>query len=153
CFTNRQMALAMIDFIWSREDLRPDLDPVYLAYWADDPYSTDLSSRFLEAVTVPGAQAVARHVAAIAGCSVAGGFPWDSSEIGRNDLSAGGIPHSERIEYSVGTFDRPNRWEAQAASNLMDAKLNQHPEQKRPLLVVTPAATQPARRFLHSLVR
>src|SRR5206468_2027752 len=39
CFTNRQMAGAMIDFIWSRDELRPDSDPVYLAFWADDPYS------------------------------------------------------------------------------------------------------------------
>jgi hypothetical protein len=153
CFTNRQMALTMVDFLWSRDDLRPDADPVYLAFWADDPYSNDLSARFLEAVNMPVARTAARDWAAIAGFTLAGGLPVDLSGLGRRQMSSGGIPQSERIEYSVGTFDRPNRWEAQAANSLMDTKLTQYPTQKRPLLIVTPAATQPARRFLRGLVR
>jgi hypothetical protein len=153
CFTNRQMALTMVDFLWSRDDLRPDADPVYLAFWADDPYSNDLSARFLEAVNMPLGRTAARDWAAIAGFALAGGLPLDFSGPGLRQLSSGGIPQSERIEYSVGTFDRPNRWEAQAANSLMDTKLTQYPMQRRPLLIVTPAATQPARRFLRGLVR
>src|SRR5205807_1120575 len=39
CFTNRQIARAVADFVWWRRDLRPDRPPVYLACWNDDPYS------------------------------------------------------------------------------------------------------------------
>src|SRR5262249_62355637 len=46
CFTNKQMAMAVSDFIWSRDDLRPDKDPVYMAQLNDDSYSHDLIDGF-----------------------------------------------------------------------------------------------------------
>jgi hypothetical protein len=46
CFTNRQMARAVTDFIWSQDDLRPDSQPIYLTSWKDDPYSEDLYDEF-----------------------------------------------------------------------------------------------------------
>jgi hypothetical protein len=52
CFTNRQMAEAVTDFIWSRDDLRPDADPLYSMYWRDDRYSTDLNQRFVSALAL-----------------------------------------------------------------------------------------------------
>jgi hypothetical protein len=153
CFTNRQMAVAMVDFIWSRDDLRPDSEPFYLAYWADDPYSTDLSSRFLEALNLPEARTVARDWATLTAFQLAGGFPLDLGGARRGPFASTGLPVSERIEYSVGSSDRPNRWEVQAANNLLKAKLADHPRQARPLLLITPAASQSARRFLRGLAR
>jgi hypothetical protein len=153
CFTNRQMAAAMVDFIWSRDDLRPDSEPVYLAYWADDPYSNDLSTRFLEALNIPEARVAGQDWAALTAFLVAGGFPLDFGGTGRRPFASAGIPISERIEYSVGSSDRPNRWEAQAADNLLKAKLTDYPTQARPLLLITPAASQSAHRFLRALAR
>jgi hypothetical protein len=46
CFTNRQMARAVTDFIWSQDDLRPDSQPIYMTSWKDDPYSEDLYDEF-----------------------------------------------------------------------------------------------------------
>src|SRR5258708_4047692 len=46
CFTNRQMAEAVTDFIWGRPELRPDPGPVYVTMWRDDAYSLDLTDRF-----------------------------------------------------------------------------------------------------------
>src|SRR5262249_49663878 len=54
CFTNRQMAEAVADFIWSRPELRPDTAPVYLTAWQDDPYSRDLAEQFHEAIGPEG---------------------------------------------------------------------------------------------------
>jgi hypothetical protein len=60
-------------------------------------------------------------------------------------------PTPERIPFSVGPFLHPNRWESEAANGLLD-KVSQSPSQRRPLLVL-PASTQPARRFLRALDR
>ena len=51
CFTNQQMATAVSDFIWSRDDLRPTRDPVYMAMWNDDSYSRDLIEGFWGALS------------------------------------------------------------------------------------------------------
>jgi hypothetical protein len=79
-----------------------------------------------------------------------GGLPVDGSlALGYFRL---GTPYSLNIPYSVGTFGRPNRWEVLEGGRLIEWKLQYHPEQQRPLLVL-PAATQPSRRFLRALVR
>jgi hypothetical protein len=54
CFTNRQMATAVTEFLASQEDLRPDPGPLYLAIWLDDSYSRDLGERFSEAQQTNG---------------------------------------------------------------------------------------------------
>jgi hypothetical protein len=46
CFTNRQMAAAVTDFIWTHDELRPDAEPVYTVFWEDDAYSMDLNESF-----------------------------------------------------------------------------------------------------------
>src|SRR5262245_31446028 len=48
CFTNRQMATAVTEFLASQDDLRPDPGPLYLAVWDDDSYSRDLGERFIQ---------------------------------------------------------------------------------------------------------
>jgi hypothetical protein len=52
CFTNSQMAEAVTDFVWNCPDLRPSGNPpaVYRLEWQDDPYSSDLSLHFAEAL-------------------------------------------------------------------------------------------------------
>jgi hypothetical protein len=62
-------------------------------------------------------------------------------------------PVSAHIDYSVGGFDQPNRWEAREVKSLMEAKVAQLPEQRRPLLVLAAPSSPPARRFLHGLAR
>src|SRR5262249_10389106 len=152
CFTNRQMAEAVTDFTWSQCDLRPDSDPVYLTHWLDDPYSSDLSRRFLEAIRQQAVRATARDWASAAGRAAAGGTPLDLGNLWWGQFRMAKWPEATRIPYSVGTFDHPNRWEVEAARDLMETKLSKYPEQQRPLLVV-PAAIQPVRRFLRALMR
>ncbi len=155
CFTNRQMAEAVTDFIWSQSRLRPDSDPLYLTYWEDDPYSRDLNRRFCEALQTAAIRATARNVARyctwFAGFMGAGGMPVDVGFVCRahfRELT----PFSRSVLYSVGTFDRPNQWEVQVAKELMEEKINNHALQQQPLLIV-PAAAGPSRRFLRAMVR
>ena len=150
CFTNRQMAEAVVDFIWGQEELRPDGDPVYLTYWKDDPYSRDLMQRYLDAFQLPATIGAARDWGRLAGFAVMGGLPLDG--LLACDPFRLGTPYSLNIPYSVGTFGRPNRWEVLEGGRLIEWKLQYHAEQRRPLLVL-PAATQPSRRFLRALVR
>jgi len=124
CFSNHQMGDAVTSFIWSRPDeLRPDSFPAYVVVWQDDPYSGDLIDGFLGAL---------RPYHNRTGAS---GEPW--------------IPNY--IPWSVGSFDRPNRHEAEAARELLD-ELHKQPRQKRPLLVLS-GQSQPARRFVRALAR
>ncbi len=123
CSTNQQMARAVTEFVWSQDELRPDTAPVYVAQWEDDAYSKDLTARFCESLNVA--------------------------------LDAHGpsqFPVSSRIDYSVGGFDEPNRWEGPAIKELLDAKMSkQNADQRRPVLVLSAPSTQPARRFLRGL--
>ena len=151
CFTNRQMAEAVTDFIWSQSDLRPDSDPLYVTHWQDDPYSCDLNRRFLDAVRLPAIRAAARDWAAWAGYTITGGIPLSGGDQWWSQFRLA-TPESTSIPYSVGTFDHPNRWEVEAARYLIETKLNKYPDQQRPLLLV-PAASQPVRRLLRALMR
>jgi len=124
CFTNKQMAKAVADFIWSRDDLRPDREPNYLVFWKDDPYSEDFFDHFREVLLEPDR---------------------------RIPVGPPAAPVRWSIPYSVGMFNEPNHWEAGAVEQLANM-VSQNPEQKRPLLVL-PAIPQPARRFLRGLAR
>jgi hypothetical protein len=132
CFTNRQMAYAVVDFIWSTEDLRPDGPPMYLFQWKDDPYSEDLSEQFHDVL--------AKYLEQLP--------PGGSGKpVGPSPAPFWGLG----IPYSVGAFNQPNKWETDAVERLANV-VSQHPEQHRPLLVL-PAVSQPARRFLRGLAR
>jgi hypothetical protein len=124
CFSNRQMGEAVTRFIWSRpKELRPGSPPPYIVEWKDDPYSGDLIDGFLSALRPYHSR-------------------MDGPEVPR-------LP--TYIPWSVGGFDRPNRYEAEAARDLLDDWAGQE-GQKRPLLVLS-GQSQPARRFVRALAR
>src|SRR5262249_4944139 len=146
-------------FLWDRDDLRPDADPVHMVRWADDTYSGDLLEGFWQALPGLVAREAALDWAWLTGCVAGGGTP----PLRRGVLPltragpAGGrcrwgrVPTPQVIDFSVGPFATPNRFEAQAARYLLD-NLAPPAEQRRPLLVVTGQAA-PTRRFLRALAR
>jgi hypothetical protein len=146
CFSNEQMARAVVDFLWSQPNLRPTGDPIaalqrlgagvvpfadaivaartderlpayYALSWDDDPYSSDLASQFHAAFHEP---------------------QWPR------------IIMRERrgIPFSVGEVYRPNEWEALAAGRLIQ-DLRSGPLERRAL--VLPASAAQARRVLRAL--
>ncbi len=158
CFTNRQMAQAVIGFIWSQPELRPDTEPVYMVYWADDPYSNDLTGSeggFRKALTEPAAQsgaaAVARDVAWLAASRATGGFPLPLEGLTASQFRLGLLTPPQMIDSGVGSFDRPNTFEAASAGYLLN-ELSKNSGQRRPLLLLS-AQQAPMRRFLRALVR
>jgi len=146
CFTNKQMAEAVTDFVLSDPTLRPgpvarpvlgavpapavaaavgrepDPLPAFALAWRDDPYSTDLSSQF-------------------------------SLQLNARSTPAAGLPRlgliTSRIPFSTGRLNRPNRAEAEAAEHIL-ASLP--PPGQRTVLVI-PTVTAPARRTLRTLVQ
>jgi hypothetical protein len=168
CFTNKQMANAVTDFIWWQDDLRPDNDPVYMVKWDDDSYSRDLIGAFWEALHLLVVKSMANQWAWISG-SVASGIwpplyrggifpaerlplnPFKTAESG--SLFCLAVPPTPQvIDSSVGAFATPNRYEAKVARDLLDLLLDQQKPQKRPLLILT-GQSQPSRRFLRALIR
>jgi hypothetical protein len=151
CFTNRQMADAVTRFVWARDELRPDADVVYEVVWLDDAYSMDLTERFNAALREPlGLRAAAQEWGALTGAALTGGLAVNAAGVAAGHFT---LPLAERIDYSVGGFDQPNRWELPVIRRLMDAKVERYPSQGRPLLVLTAPSSQPARRFLRGLAR
>jgi hypothetical protein len=146
CFTDRQMARMIADFLWDQEDFRPDSAPIYLTYWDDDPYSKDLNQCFCEVLPFLPLQETGPACGWPFSTASSPAFPLDLLALWWAQ-SRSVAPESCPIYYSVGTYAEPNRWEEEAAMRLMETKQQQHPEQNRALLVV-PAATQPARRFV-----
>jgi hypothetical protein len=156
CFTNRQMAEAVIDFVLQDPGLRPgpvvwpglraaptgaagpwaglaalgDLwaapEPVVFSLaWRDDPYSIDLCNQFKECLY---------------------------QRLTGPDCDSGPVRPFPRffhqgIEFSVGSFYRPNRHEAAAADSIL---ANLPPRGQRSLLVI-PTVAPPARRVLRTL--
>jgi hypothetical protein len=152
CFTNRQMADAVADFVLSDPRLRPgrrspqppgvpravalfaagtweglcalgcESIPAYAIEWQDDPYSTDLSHRFR--------QALGERVGHPAGCP-------------RLDMIAYSVP------FSTGRQNRPNTAEAEAAAHIL---AHLPPPDTRTVLVI-PTVSAPARRTLRTLLQ
>lgn len=156
CFTNQQMADAVTDFIWSRDELRPDSDPAYSVAWQDDPYSKDLNVSFRKALELRVALAFLQEWAWRAESATTGRFPFGFDQnlaaLAKGYSQFRAAPYAEpRIDSSVGTFSRPNRFEVYAAESLMD-DLERNAGQQQPLLLLS-GQTQPSRRFLHALRR
>ena len=90
CFTNRQMADAVIDYVWRTPDLHPappddgTLPKVLSVEWKDDPFSTDLYQRFGDA------------------------------------LKGKALLDTREVKFSVGGQTVPNFYEAQAAAAILD---------------------------------
>jgi hypothetical protein len=158
CFTNKQMAEAVTDFIWSRDELRPDAEPVYYVRWADDPYSEDLFDRFRDTIaSSPYREELDRTRTAQQAAwaaRVIGGLAMPQLDIlhAAWDEPVPAPPRwSAPILYSEGDFGQPSFWDAEAAEKLMDEYF-QHPTQRRPLLVL-PANPATGRRFIRALMR
>ncbi len=164
CFTNKQMATAVSDFIWTRDDLRPDKDPVHMAMWNDDSYSRDLIDGFRGALRQVMARDTANMWAWTASqtmfgagppCWRGGIFPLQRLPLSPYSDSASSFnldipPSAHIIDSSVGSFDTPNPYEAKGAGEMLETLLFQ--SQSRPLLIVAGQA-QPSRRFLRGLIR
>lgn len=162
CFTNRQMAEAMCDFVWSQDELRPDAEPIYLVLWADDPYSNDLFNRFRDVLfrgnylerlqERQSLEMAVRDWSWLSSQLLAGALPPGLDFEGMRRRNFDPPPFwSAAIPYSLGTFSQPNFPETEAADKLLDER-SRHPGQSRPLLIM-PANPNPARRFLRALVR
>lgn len=138
CFGDRQMAEAMIDFVWDRPELRPQLfqtvapmalgsgltaarqathqPTVLYVDWGDDPFSSDLLDQFRDALP--------RRV-------------------------RGGVAYSGwQVPFSVGGYYLPNPAEAEAADSILK-ELRRIPPQRS--LLVIPTVPAPARRLLRTL--
>jgi hypothetical protein len=126
CFSNQQMGEAVTGFIWSRDELRPDASPVYRVLWRDDPYSRDLGDGFVKALQT-------RMEAG------AGAGDWVTRP-------------TNPVAFSVGTFDRPNRYEAELATNILD-DFDRHAHPRKPPLLLLCGQSQPSRRFVRALAR
>src|SRR5262245_53175868 len=138
-FTNRQMATAITRFIWSRDDLRPDADPVYPVRWDDDDYSKDLLVGYWRVLRARVLDAWAEQWAWTAGgvgqLGLGGGFvpalaggPFPTHVAGRagpgvqlaptTPLAPPATPLGPFIASSVGGVTSPNPFEADAAREL-----------------------------------
>jgi hypothetical protein len=148
CFTNRQMAQAVVDFLWSQPDLRPIGDPLPAFAAVGEPALDPWGAIGLLAVhsfdCLPAATAL----------------EWDddpySIDLSRQfheafhqpDLPRMLVKDTRSIPCSVGGFYRPNSWEAQAAEFLLDG-LRDAPLQRQVLIL--PASAGPARRVLRAV--
>jgi len=146
CFTNRQMADAVLDFVERTPDLRPivfedqslqALAPpaagvpkplryrphVFSVQWNDDPYSTDLHDQFKRSLL---------------------------GEVGGREGNPGAYQLFQlHVPFSVGGYLRPNVHEEETAK-FIARELLSVPAQRS--LLVLPAVTQPARRLLRAIV-
>jgi hypothetical protein len=155
CFSNRQIGESITRFIWSQDDLRPDAFPVYSVEWKDDPYSADLIRGFLESVEPILTRSVAAGAAADwglgAGTAVTGGFPLSGLTVENFHPPDTLFPMPTYIPWSVGSFDRPNAYEAAAALNILEDS-DKHPRQRRCLLVLS-GQSGPSRRLVRGMCR
>ena len=155
CFTNRQMANAVADFVLSDPTLRPGTIgwpglrtvpscaagpwagltalatetrlhwppiPAFSIEWKDDPYSTDLSQRFMEVLQQRT------------------GPPTD---VPRLEMKLKPVP------FSTGMMHRPNPGEAEVAESI----LSNLPRVGLRTVVVIPSVTAPTRRVIRALVQ
>lgn len=159
CFTNKQMAHAVLDFVWWKPELRPYRNPpqpaglvaggpaavlydfrpcVSALEWSDDPYSVDLVEQFK---------------LVLATNDDAGGAPppWHRYGSPRPEVQ------KESIASSIGGFLRPNRWEATAVERLLSdppplplQRSLPRDARERAILVIS-NIPEPARRMLSSL--
>jgi hypothetical protein len=163
CFTNRQMARAVVDFVWNHRELRPrrplwslgasvaaqsgwqailpalaaSRDPwpaeVFRVQWNDDPYSVDLANQFGYVLITPNAEEESDQ------------RPWLGALTARALLDVGS---------SIGGYLRPNSYEDEAARRLAVGDAFHIPIPREPFqrsLLVLPASPNPARRLLTTL--
>ncbi len=140
CFNNRQMAEAILDFVWQAPHLKPRLladdarlavttsalatangleqPTVFYVDWDDDPYSADLIGQFRELLySREGPKPTPRYSG------------W-------------------KVPFSIGGFYRANRQEEEVADAILKEFDRLPPQQT---LAILPTAAAPARRMLRLL--
>jgi hypothetical protein len=178
CFSNRQMAKVVTDFVWIRDQLqppvmpldrlpnfpwapdsqppandqlRPDEYPAYMPIWNDDPFSVDLAGSFLEVLRSQAVRDTLEDWFLLSGFALEGGLPLP---LARQVQPPTDTPALQwRIEYSAGSFSRPNPEEEDVAEQILTEflKKDPQPQAQQQALLVLPATSQPARRFLRAL--
>lgn len=132
CFSNRQMAEATLDFVFSQPELRPAQGPIFLAFWEDDPYSRDFMDQCRDLL-----------------------WHWQSDpqqSLLRRRGSPGDVTFVQiPIRHSVGPVNEPNPPESLAVQKLVE-ELTQSDREHRALLIL-PGEIKPVRRLLRALVR
>ena len=129
CFTNKQMAEAVTDFVFSDSTLRPgpvpnaDAPPLpgFAIAWDDDDYSIDLSRQFR---------------AEIGKKTDRPGGPWLGMVL-------------DTVPFSTGRLNRANVREAAVAEQI----LKQMPPPGNRTVLVLPTVSAPARRTLRALIQ
>jgi hypothetical protein len=132
CFTNKQMAEAVTDFVFTDPDLKPGPAPAagagalpgFAIAWEDDDYSVDLTRQF-------------RHeIGKRAERPERPGEPWLGMVL-------------DTVPYSVGRLNRANAREAAVVGQI----LKQLPPPGSRTVLVIPTVSAPARRTLRALVQ
>jgi hypothetical protein len=129
CFTNKQIAEAVTDFVFSDPQLRPTPAPGadaqtlagFAIAWEDDDYSVDLSRQFRREINRRGEQPGEPRI----------GMILDS------------------VPFSVGRLNRPNARETAVVGQI----LKQLPPPGSRTVLVLPTVSAPARRTLRALVQ
>ena len=167
CFTNRQMARAVTDFVFTDPILRPG--PAVLpglravpgsagGPWAMLPWLAELRAGAPGIPTLPDAKAPKADWPAFA-------FTWEddpyssdlyeqfSAAISEQGTQRTGRPWLEvmrnKVPFSAGRFARPNPYEA----HCVDEILKSLPRRGERTLLVIPTVTAPARRVLGALAQ
>jgi hypothetical protein len=140
CFTNRQMATAVTQFLWRRLDLRPDADPPYLVQWTDDLYSEDLcvgySRRVLDRRFM---DTLLQEWGFVSGCLGLGLPPATLAGWGTSAFRHEAGSYTLRIDTSVGSFDAANPYEVRNVQFLLRSFPTEERTAAVPVQVVTPA--------------
>lgn len=126
CFTNRQMAESICDFVRGQISGDPNLQissRISLISWQDDPFSEDLIDQFEEIWRMPTPASPNPPV-------------W-----------------SHRIAHSVGGLNAPNKPETEAVRLLIQEANSESLAVRGRELLVMPGGPAPARRMLRSLYR
>lgn len=149
CFTNSAMARAVLDFVWQSPTLRPHgpiAPPASLAYLgASHPLNTVSVSPLLSFETPPQA-----HILWWADDPYSADLARRFRELFLPESGMGlerTIVDRSEISYSVGTFNSVNPRETGSTELILNEGV---PSRGRRLLLVIPAATQPARRMIRA---
>jgi len=122
CFTNKQVAEAVLDFALQHPRLPANTSAVvHSVMWQDDLFSQDLEMQFREATAVRKTL-------------------FQNVDLGK----------SWPILHSIGGFELPNRHELRAAVQVAEALMAEPPGKR--IYLVVPAITQPAKRFVQAVL-
>lgn len=151
CFTNSQMAEAVVDFVWSRPDLRPHgpRDPGPAAAAAAYPAGGDAWTASAFVLAAAHAQQPTLNALQWADDPYSVDLAEQFCQVFGRPERQPNLRVVDSLPYSVGGYARANRREAAQAERLVGDVLLRGPESRS--LLVLPTVTQPARRFLRAM--